>query len=65
MIVCGDVSDTLVSLSLLVASGDHDWRSNELPAIMQIISRGLQFECDMYSSCEIVLAIFKFTSGSI
>ena len=28
MSVCGDVSDTLVSLSLLVASVDHDWRSN-------------------------------------
>ena len=26
--VCGDVSDTLVSLLLPVASGDHDWRSN-------------------------------------
>ena len=26
--VCGDVIDTLVSLRLPVASGDHDWRSN-------------------------------------
>ena len=24
--VCGDVRDTLLSFSLPVASGDHDWR---------------------------------------
>ena len=28
MIVGGAVSDTLVSLSLPVASGDHDWKSS-------------------------------------
>ena len=28
MSVCGDVSDMLVSLSLPVTSGNHDWRSN-------------------------------------
>ena len=27
-IFLGDVSDALASLSLLLASGDHDWRSN-------------------------------------
>ena len=26
--VCGDVSDTLLSLSWPVASGNHDWTSN-------------------------------------
>ena len=26
--VCGDVRDTLLSLSLPMGSGDHDWRSN-------------------------------------
>ena len=28
------ISDTLVSLLLPVASGDRDWRSNQLPGIM-------------------------------
>ena len=41
--VRGDVSDTLVSLLLPGTSGDHDWRSNQLPGIMQMISRGVQF----------------------
>ena len=50
---------------LLLASGDHDWRSNKLPGIMQIIPRGHQFECYTQNACEILNAIYKFTSASI
>ena len=45
MSICGDVSDTLVSLSLLMACGD--------PGIMEIILKGLQYECDTQNTCEI------------
>ena len=45
MSVCADVSDILASLSLLLACGD--------PGIMQIIPKGLQYECDTQKNCEI------------